>query len=70
VVIYQWCGFKHDPKQVRDVGLNRVKNVSIAGNVYELLREVTAVSRETLWVYNGFCLPYILLPEVSVVAQE
>ncbi len=50
--------------------VGRVKNVSIAGNVYDLLREVTAVSRETLWVYGGLCMPYLLLPEVNVVAKE
>ena len=49
--------------------VGRVKNVSIAGNVYELLRDVAAVSRETLWVYGNFSLPYILLPEMNVVAQ-
>lgn len=47
----------------------RVKNVSIAGNVYDLLQDVAAVSRETLWVYGNFALPYILLPEINVVAQ-
>ena len=49
--------------------VGRVKNVSIAGNVYDLLRDVAAVSRETLWVYGDFLLPYILLPELNVVAQ-
>jgi predicted Zn-dependent protease len=47
-----------------------VKDVSIAGNVYDLLQDVAAVSRETEWVYYNFCLPYILLPEVNVVAKE
>jgi PmbA protein len=47
----------------------RVKNVSIAGNVYELLRDVAAVSHETQWVYANLCLPYLLLPEMNVVAQ-
>jgi PmbA protein len=49
--------------------VGRVKDVSIAGNIYELLRDVAAVSRETLWVYNSLCLPYILLPEMNVVAK-
>ena len=49
--------------------VGRVKNVSIAGNVYDLLRDVAAVSQESLWVYTGFSLPYILLPEMNVVAQ-
>lgn len=50
--------------------VGRVKNASIAGNVYELLKEVSAVSQEQQWVYNNFNLPYILLPAMNVVAQE
>ena len=48
--------------------VGRVKDVSIAGNVYELLRDVAAVSRETQWVYNVLGLPYVLLPDMNVVA--
>ena len=50
--------------------VGRVKDVSIAGNIYELLREVSAVSQETEWIYNNFRLPHILLPEMNVVAKE
>jgi PmbA protein len=50
--------------------VGRVKDASIAGNIYDLLQDVAAVSRETAWVYNNFCLPYILLPEMNVVAKE
>lgn len=50
--------------------VGRVKDVSIAGNVYDLLRDVAAVSQETEWVYRSFNLPYILLPDVNVVAKE
>jgi len=50
--------------------VGRVKDVSIAGNVYDLLQDVAAVSRETKWVYYNFNLPYILLPDVNVVAKE
>ncbi len=48
----------------------RVKNASIAGNVYELLTDVGAVSRETIWVDGVFNMPYILLPEVNVTSKE
>ncbi len=48
----------------------RVKNAAIAGNIYDLLTNVGAVSRETAWVYNTFNLPYILLPEINVTAKE
>jgi PmbA protein len=50
--------------------VGRVKDVSIAGNVYDLLQNVAAVSRETEWIYNDFCLPYVLLQEMNVVAKE
>jgi PmbA protein len=50
--------------------VGRVKDVSIAGNIYELLREIAAVSQESKWVYNSFRLPYILLPDVNVVAKK
>ncbi len=47
--------------------VGRVKDVSVSGNVYEDLRHIEALSRETEWVYGGLCLPYILLPELNVV---
>jgi PmbA protein len=50
--------------------VGRVKDVSIAGNIYELLREVAAVSRESEWVYYNFHLPYILLSDMNVVAKK
>ncbi len=50
--------------------VGRVKDVSIAGNVYQLLPEVAAVSRETEWVYYNYSLPYILLPDLNVVTKE
>jgi PmbA protein len=48
----------------------RVKDVSIAGNVYEDLRHVAALSRETAWVRSGLLAPYILLPELNVITKE
>ncbi len=50
--------------------VGRVKDVAIAGNVYELLQNVAAVSREAQWVYSSFYLPYILLSQVNVVSQR
>jgi PmbA protein len=47
----------------------RVKDVSVAGNVYEDLREIGALSRESEWVYGGIRLPYILLSELNVVTR-
>ncbi len=50
--------------------VGRVKDVSIAGNIYELLQDVAAVSQETEWIYYNFRLPHVLLPDMNVVAKE
>jgi PmbA protein len=50
--------------------VGRVKDVSIAGNVYDLLKDVAAVSRETEWVYGSLNLPHILLADMNVVAKQ
>ena len=50
--------------------VGRVKDVSIAGNVYEVLKDVDAVSRESRWVYNRARLPYLLLPDMNVIARQ
>ncbi len=50
--------------------VGRVKDVSIAGNVYDLLQDVAAVSRETEWVYGSVNLPYVLMPDMNVVTKE
>jgi PmbA protein len=50
--------------------VGRVKDVSIAGNVYELLPDVAGVSQETEWVYHFLRMPYILLDDMNVVAKE
>jgi PmbA protein len=49
--------------------VGRVKDLSIAGNIYDLLKDVTAVSREAQWVYNTFHAPYILIPEMNVAGK-
>jgi PmbA protein len=50
--------------------VGRVKDASIAGNIYELLQDIAAVSQETRWVYNAICAPYILLPRMNVVSKN
>jgi PmbA protein len=48
----------------------RVKDVSVAGNIYQDLRHIEALSRESEWVYGGIRLPYILLSELNVVTRD
>jgi PmbA protein len=50
--------------------VGRVKDLSIAGNIYDLLKNVAAVSREAQWVYNTFYAPYILIPEMNVAGKS
>jgi PmbA protein len=50
--------------------VGRVKDVGIAGNVYQDLRDIAALSREFEWVYGGLRLPHILLPELNVVTKS
>jgi len=49
--------------------IGRVKDVSIAGNIYQDLRQIAALSQERYWVYGHLYLPYILLPELKVVTK-
>jgi PmbA protein len=49
--------------------VGRVKDAAIAGNVYEDMQEIAAISKETAWIYNSFSMPYILLPSLNVVAK-
>lgn len=48
----------------------RVKDLSIAGNVYDLLKEVAVVSQEAQWVDSTFYAPYILIPEMNVAGKN
>jgi PmbA protein len=50
--------------------VGRVKDMSIAGNIYDLLANIGAISREIEWVYGTFCAPYILLPELNVAGKN
>jgi len=49
--------------------VGRVKDLSIAGNIYDLLKNVGAVSTEAQWVYSTFHAPYILIPEMNVAGK-
>ena len=57
--------------------VGRVKDVMLAGNAYDALRNITAISREYEWVIGGWMSPpsyiglspYIQVGELSVVAK-
>jgi PmbA protein len=50
--------------------VGRVKDVSVAGNIYQDLQDIGASSLESEWVFGGIRLPYILLPDLNVVTKE
>ncbi len=58
-------GFKIEKGEI----VGRVKDVSIAGNVYDVLQTIAAVSRESEWIYTNFNAPYILLEEMNVAGK-
>ncbi len=47
----------------------RVKDIAVAGNIYEDLQKIVAVSQESEWVYGGIRLPYILLSDLNVMTR-
>lgn len=49
--------------------VGRVKNVNIAGNIYEVLKNIAAISKETEWIYGSLNLPYLLLESLPVVTK-
>jgi len=58
-------GFKIEKGEI----VGRVKDVSIAGNIYDVLQNIAAVSRESEWIYTNFNTPYILLEDMSVAGK-
>ena len=48
----------------------RVKDVSIAGNIYQDLGTIGALSQESYWIHGNMRMPYILLPELNVVCKD
>lgn len=49
--------------------VGRAKDLSIAGNIYDLLADISAVSRERHWVETNIHSPYILIPEMNVAGK-
>lgn len=50
--------------------VGRLKNLAVAGNVYECLSNIAAISGTREWKYGTFLLPYILLDNVSITGGE
>ncbi len=50
--------------------VGRVKNAIVAGNVYQVLKEVAAVGSEAKWVGSMVKTPHIYCPAISVAAKS
>ncbi|MGB9561978.1 MAG: metallopeptidase TldD-related protein, partial [bacterium] len=50
--------------------VGRVKNLAIAGNIYECLKNITAISEEREWKGGVYLLPHILLDNLSITGGE
>ena len=46
--------------------VGRVKDTMIAGNLYEVLKEIAAIGRESRWIGGRVRAPHILCPRVAV----
>ena len=58
-------GFKIENGKI----VGRVKNLAIAGNVYDNLKDITAISSDRKWIYGSYLIPYLRLDNISVVGK-
>jgi PmbA protein len=50
--------------------VGRVKDTMVSGNVYQVLKEIIALGRESRWVGNFLRTPHIYCPGISVAAKS
>jgi PmbA protein len=49
--------------------VGRVKDTMVSGNVYKLLKNITAIGSDAKWVSGSLCTPSICCANVSVAAR-
>lgn len=59
-------GFKIENGKVA----GRIKNVMIAGNAFEVLKNIVAVGDQARWVSGQYCFPHIYLKSLSVSTKQ
>jgi len=47
----------------------RVKDTMVSGNIYQLLKNITAIGSESKWVSGSLNTPHLCLPNVSVAGK-
>jgi len=50
--------------------VGRVKDTMVSGNVYQVLKEIVALGRESRWVGGFLQIPHIYCPSLSVAAKS
>ena len=48
----------------------RVKNTMVSGNIYQILKDVTAFGSERRWIGGSLLTPPILCPAVAVASRR
>jgi PmbA protein len=49
--------------------VGRVKNTMVSGNIYQVLKEISAVGRESKWVSGAILTPHIYCPGLAVASK-
>ena len=49
--------------------VGRVKNTMVSGNVYQVLKEITAIGSESRWVSGFLQTPPLYCPSLSVASK-
>ncbi len=49
--------------------VGRVKDTMVSGNIYQVLKEITAIGSEARWVGSSLQIPHIYCPSISVASK-
>ncbi|HEX9896911.1 MAG TPA: metallopeptidase TldD-related protein [Dehalococcoidales bacterium] len=58
-------GFKIENGEI----VGRVKDTMVSGNIYQLLKDITAIGSDCKWVGGSLCTPSLYFPRVSVASR-
>ena len=50
--------------------VGRVKNTMVSGNIYQVLKEITAIGSDARWVDSLLQTPHLYCPNLSVASKE
>jgi len=58
-------GYKVDNGEI----IGRIKNTMVSGNVYQLLKEISAIGSDSRWIAGYVNTPSIYCPAIAVSAK-